>query len=298
MRYSENTMRTSYSAIETYKQCPQKYKFQEIDRIKTPKSKEALFGTAIHSVLKFMFQKSPLFPTLDEVISYYRENWPLHEAFQAESKNDPLKIPITEDEEKAYFEEGVKMLRNFYEKNALWNFNIVDLESRFDILLEDPKTGKTHVLAGIIDRIDKNHDEYEIIDYKTSKRMPSQDGVHANLQLSLYSLGIQKRWPHITPDDIKLSLYFLKHGEKLSTKADAGKTEATKKDILGTIREIEARSDEKKDFEPMPSALCNWCAYKPICPAWKHKYRSANKELGIANQEEMNQLLKDPFLQI
>jgi len=288
-------MRTSYSAIETYKQCPQKYKFQEIDRIKTPKSREALFGTAIHSALKFMFQKSPLFSTLDEVVSYYRENWPAREAFQADSKNDPLKMPWTEADEKAYFEEGVKMLRRFYEKNAPWNFNIVDLESRFDILIEDEKTGKTHILAGIIDRIDKNQDEYEIIDYKTAKRMPAQADVDKNLQLSLYSLGIQKRWPHINPEDIKLTLYFVKHGEKLSTTATSEKTEATKKEILETIRGIETRLDEKKEFEPMPSPLCNWCAFKPICPAWKHLYRNTNKESGIANQDEADVVLKEFF---
>ena len=288
-------MRTSYSAIETYKQCPQKYKFQEIDRIKAPKSREALFGTAIHSALKFMFQKSPLFPTLDEVVSYYRENWPSRDAFQADSKNDPLKMPWTEADEKAYFEEGVKMIRRFYEKNAPWNFSIVDLESRFDILIEDEKTGKTHILAGIIDRIDKNQDEYEIIDYKTAKRMPSQADVDKNLQLSLYSLGIQKRWPHINPEDIKLTLYFVKHGEKLSTTATREKTEATKKEILETIRGIETRLDEKKEFEPMPSPLCNWCAFKPICPAWKHLYRNTNKESGIANQDEADVVLKEFF---
>ncbi len=287
-------MRTSYSAIETYKQCPQKYKFQELDRIKTPKSKEALFGTAIHSALKFMFQKSPLFPTLDEVISHFRENWPSREAFQADSKNDLLKMPITEAEEKAYFEDGIKMLRRFYEKNAPWNFNVVDLESRFDILLEDEKTGKTHVLAGIIDRIDKNNDEYEIIDYKTAKRMPSQADVDKNLQLSLYSLGIQKRWPHIDPEDIKLTLYFVKHTEKLSTTATREKTEATKKEILETIRDIEARIEEKKDFEPMPSALCNWCAFKPICPAWKHLYRNSKSQI-TNSKEEVDTILKEFF---
>ena len=293
--YHVYIMRTSYSAIETYKQCPQKYKFQEIDRIKAPKSREALFGTAIHSALKFMFQKSPLFPTLDEVVSYYRENWPSATAFQADSKNDPLKMPWTEADEKAYFEEGIKMLRRFYEKNAPWNFNIVDLESRFDILIEDEKTGKTHILAGIIDRIDKNQDEYEIIDYKTAKRMPSQVDVDKNLQLSLYSLGLQKRWPHVKAEDIKLTLYFVKHGEKLSTTATSEKTEATKAEIIGTIRDIETRLDEKKEFEPMPSPLCNWCAFKPMCPAWKHLYRNTNNESGIANKDEADVVLKEFF---
>ncbi|TSC78440.1 MAG: Uncharacterized protein G01um101433_247 [Parcubacteria group bacterium Gr01-1014_33] len=279
-------MRTSYSAIETYLQCPQKYKFQEIDKIRKPKSREAIFGTLVHSTLKFMFQKDPLFPTLDEVVAYFRAHWPLPEVFEQESKNDPLKHGWTEEEQKIYFEEGVRMLKKFYEKNAPWNFSVVDVESRFEAVIADEKTGETHILAGIIDRIDKRADgSYEIIDYKTSKRMPSQDAVDKNLQLSLYSLGLQKRWPHITPEMITLSLYFLKHGEKLSTQSTAETTEKTKAHILGTISEIQERIAEKKEFEPMPSPLCDWCAYKPICPAWRHLYRKSQSADGTSREE-------------
>lgn len=295
-------MRTSYSAIDTYLQCPQKYKFQEIDRIRAPKGREAIFGTLIHQTLKFMFKRDPLFPTLDEVIGYFRENWPPKEVFEQESKNDPLKRPWTEEEEKAYFEEGVRMLKKFYEKNAPWNFTVVDLESRFEVALTDEKTGETHILAGIIDRIDKLPDDqlghgvskYEIIDYKTSKRMPSQDELDRDLQLSLYSLGIQKRWPHLRPEDIKLSLYFLKHGEKLSTSPTAETTEKTKKHILKTIAEIQERIRSGKEFEPVPSALCNWCAYRPLCPAWKHLY-GKSQITNPKSQNEIEPIIKEYF---
>ena len=287
-------MRTSYSSIGTYLQCPQKFKFQEIDRIRAPKGREAIFGSLIHSTLKFMFKRDPLFPTLDEVIAYFREHWPARDVFEAEAKHDPLKRAWTEEEEKAYFEEGVRMLKKFYEKNAPWNFTVVDLESRFEVVLVDDKTGETHILAGIIDRIDRTPDEkYEIIDYKTSKRMPSQDALDRDLQLSLYSLGLQKRWPHLNADDIKLSLYFLKHGEKLSTQATPETTERTKEHILNTIHEIQERLRTNKEFEPLPGPLCNWCAYRPICPAWKHLYR--NQESGVRSQEEVDAAIKEYF---
>lgn len=287
-------MRTSYSSIGTYLQCPQKYKFQEIDRIRAPKGREAIFGSLIHGTLKFMFSRDPLFPTLDEVVGYFREHWPAREIFEAESKNDPLKRPWTEEEEKAYFEEGTRMLKKFYEKNAPWNFTVVDLESRFEVALADEKTGETHILAGIIDRIDKTADgKYEIIDYKTSKRMPSQDSLNRDLQLSLYSLGLQKRWPHLTPDDIKLSLYFLKHGEKLSAQATEDTTERTKEQILKNINEIQTLTRSGKEFEPMPGPLCNWCAFRPICPAWKHLYQ--NQKLKIKNQNEIDAVIKEYF---
>lgn len=279
-------MRTSYSSIETYLQCPQKYKFQEIDKLRMPKSREAIFGTLVHSSLKFMFQRDPLFPTLEEVVAHFREHWPAREKYNEEAVHDFLKQPWSEEEEKTYFEEGVRMLKKFYEKNAPWNFLIVDLESRFEVVLEDEKTGVSHVLAGVIDRIDKISDgKYEIIDYKTSKRMPSQEALNNNLQLSLYSLGLQKRWPHLQEDDIRLSLYFLKHGEKLSTKPTHDTTVKTKAHVLKSIREIEKRHQEGKEFEPMPGPLCNWCSFRPMCPAWRHLYRTTTQDAEKSPEE-------------
>jgi hypothetical protein len=134
-------MRTSYSSIETYLQCPQRYKFQEIDRIRVPKSKEAIFGTLIHETLKFTFERNPLYPTLDEVIAHFRAHWPSRDTLNAESKHDPLKQEWGEDEEKIYFNEGVRMLKRFYEKNAPWNYHVIDLESHFEVTLQDEKTG-------------------------------------------------------------------------------------------------------------------------------------------------------------
>lgn len=293
--YIENTMRTSYSAIDTYLQCPQRYKFQEIDCIRVPKSREALFGTLVHETLVYMFRHDPLFPTLEEVTGYFREHWPSAEEFNTESAHDPLKRPWSDEEIKRYYEEGVRMLKNFYEKNAPWNLTVIDLESRFEVVLADEKTGETHILAGIMDRIDKTPDGiYEIIDYKTGRRMPSQDSINDNLQLSLYSLGLQKRWPHIKPEEISLSLYFLRHGEKLTTKATAEMTEKTKNHALATIQEIQTHIRSGKTFEPMPGPLCDWCNFRPLCPAWKHLYK--NQKSNIKNQNELDEAIKEFFV--
>ena len=240
-----------------------------------------------------MFQRDPLFPTLDEVVAHFRSHWPTKEILAKESLHDTLKYPWTDDEEKIYFEEGVRMLKKFYEKNAPWNFSVIDLESRFSISLTDEKTGNVHILAGIIDRIDKQADgSYEIIDYKTAKRMPSQQGIDENLQLSLYALGLQNRWPHLKAEDIKLSLYFLRHSEKLSTNPSQETIEKTKKRILSAINEIETRMREEKPFEPLPGPLCNWCGYRPLCPAWKHLYRKQNLAL---TKEEIDTKITEYF---
>lgn len=275
-------MRTSYSALETYKLCPQKYKFQDIDRIPAKKSKAALFGTLVHSTLKYMFTPGPLFPTLDEVLNFFRENFPPQE-----------KMDASPEEKVLYLESGERMLKNFYSKNAPWTAAIVDLESKFEVLIEDPKRKETHVLAGRIDRIDKTDAGYEVIDYKTSRRMPSQDAVDRDLQMSIYSLGLQKRWPHVKPNEITLSLYFLKHGEKLSTTRTPEATEATAQDVLNTISEVQQKLSTGERFEPKPGPHCDWCPYKPICPAWRHLYRK--QEAGSMKQEEVDAALKEYF---
>ena len=258
-------MRTSYSALETYKLCPQKYQFQEIDRIRAKKSKAAVFGTHIHTTLRYLFSQDPLFPTLDEVLDYFRANWPPAEKFD-----------VSAEEKRLYQESGERIIRNFYAKNAPWNFAVVDLESHFEVLIEDARRRETHVLAGRIDRIDKVGDGFEVIDYKTSRTLPSQAKVDGDLQMSIYALGLQRRWPHVAPETITLSLYFLKHGEKLSTKRTADANAATQEDVLRTISEIQRKQETGERFEPVPGPHCGFCPYKPICPAWRHLYRNAD----------------------
>jgi hypothetical protein len=41
--------------------------------------------------------------------------------------------------------------------------------------------------------------------------------------------------------------------------------------VLAKIREIEAQSS----FPAKTSALCDWCDYKPLCPAWKHLFQTS-----------------------
>lgn len=242
-------MRTSYSALNTFKNCRLKYKFQEIDKIKTPKSKEAVFGTIVHSALKFLHTPRPIPPTIEDVLEYYNNLW------NSEVYED-------KQEEMAVLSNGVRILEDYYTKNNPKNFNIIDLETRFNLDIENI------TLAGIIDRIDKLNDgSFEIIDYKTSKKLPSQQEVDDDFQLSIYNMAITNRWPKLD-QPIKLSLYFLKHGLKLSSFRTPEQIAQTKQIVLDIIKEI-----EKGDFTPMPNALCDWCGYQEHCPMFKHKFK-------------------------
>jgi len=265
-------IKTSYSALDTFKQCPLKYKFQVVDKIKAPKLKEAVFGNKIHSALQFFHSKQPVSPTLDELLNYLKENWP---ASPDASRGGQSDVFGDEQTDMIYFSEAVKILKNYFEKYSriLEKPIVLGTETRFEVLLESPKAqNEKCLLAGIVDRIDKTNDgKLEIIDYKTTKKLPSQEDVNNSLQLSLYCLGIINRWPQFVKsgiENIKLSLYYLKHQETITTHRTKEQLNHLREriwDILYTI--------EKSKFEPIPSALCDWCGYKKICPMWKHLYK-------------------------
>jgi len=276
-------MRISYSSLENFKQCPLKYKLSNIDKIKEPKSKEAIFGTYIHKVLKWFYQKDPNFPTLDVLLEYYRDYWPQKtEGF--EWKNS--------EEEKSYFKEGIRMLEEFYNKNIPHKRSILDLETRFEVVIDenpDKPNGK-HILTGVIDRIDKLPDgTLEIIDYKTGKRMPSQRALDKNNQLSLYAIGLKSRWPRVKIKDLKLSLYFLKFNEKINTTRTDKDLEEAKNKIVNLIHKI-----EKSNFEPHSSVLCGWCGYRNICPTWRHFYE--NEEDQHLNNVDIKKTIDEYFV--
>lgn len=283
-------MRTSYSALSTFKQCPKRYQFKVLDKVKEPKTKEQAFGTLIHDCLHFMFQHDPLFPTLDQVLEHYYENFP---SDGPQERGSPAS-GWQESEAEIYKKQGETMLRKFYAKNQPWNFVVLDLESRFEVTLEDAKNGAVHILAGIMDRIDKLPDgQIEIIDYKTQKRIPPQASIDKDLQLSIYAMGLKKRWPHVEAGKIKLSLQFLKHDEKLTTTRSEDDLKKTETEVLEMIQEIESRAAAGHDFEPKVSPLCDFCGYKPLCPAWKHLYKNIKSE--AIDGAKISEVIKEYF---
>lgn len=268
-------IKTSYSALDTFKQCPLKYKFQQIDKIRAPKIKEAIFGNKIHKALQYFHSTQPVSPTLDEFLNYLKEIW----------ESEPFQ---DEQEDMIYFSEAIKILKNYHDHylKIKDEFTVLDTETRFEALLESPENKEQKcLLTGIIDRIDKNKNGIELIDYKTTKRLPPQQEIDNNLQLSLYCLGLINRWPQFAkqgPENIKLTFCYLKHQETISTKRTKEQLDNVKEKIWEKLAEI-----KKSDFKPIPSPLCGWCGYKNLCPMWKHKFSKKvdDKEMQNAINE-------------
>ncbi|MCX6762456.1 MAG: PD-(D/E)XK nuclease family protein [Candidatus Moranbacteria bacterium] len=215
-------------------------------------------------------------PTPDQALDFFSKNW-------------NAEVFADEFEERAAFSQGVAMIQDNYKKNDPAKINIIDLESRFQI--EVGKEGEKHIVSGIIDRIDKTEDGYEIIDYKTTRKLPSQEKVDNDLQLSIYLAAFLKRYPKETEnlEKIKVSLYYLKHGVKLSSQRSLEQVRQSEEFMLDLIDQVGASK-----FEPTLSGLCDWCGYQNICPMWKHKFKKEEqKDIDSAKIIEEYIALKD-----
>jgi RecB family exonuclease len=108
--------------------------------------------------MKYIHTPSLLAPNMEQALDYFSKGW-------------NSEVYENEMEERAAFTQGVTIIQNYLSHNKPADNVIVDLESRFAIEIGDDKIGK-HIVSGIVDRIDKTEDGYEIIDYKTTRKMP------------------------------------------------------------------------------------------------------------------------------
>lgn len=122
---------------------------------------------------------------------------------------------------------------------------------------------------------------YEIVDYKTSVFMPSQDEIDNNIQLALYDLAfmeasdLRKFWiPNHPPKNILLTMHFLRHGSKgvIQTSIDVEARQRNKKYFLDTFEQMSQFN--KQDFTATLSVLCPYCAYCSTCDKYQNVLNS------------------------
>lgn len=267
----------SYSKISTFEQCPLKYKFRYIDKIYIiERSIESFLGEVVHSTLEWLYLsvKKNILPSIDEMISYYDEQW---------SRNYNKKIiSITYDKTPDfYYNKGIKFLIDYYLEQKPFNDNTIDVEKEIFTTLDNEGRYKIH---GYIDRLSYNADtkEYTIHDYKTSDSAPSQEKIENDRQLSLYSIAVKELFGK--DKEVLLIWHYLSYKKRILSRRTNGQLENIKKQIMNIIDKIETT----EEFPPKVSRLCDWCEYRRMCPAWGNSPPKFRKDV----QKEINEFEK------
>lgn len=258
--------RFSFSQLKAYETCPLQYKFAHILRIPTLGKPSFTFGQTIHRTLQHFYERvqvlnsvtqGDLFsvaaaipetairvPSCDELLEIYMQCWQ-DEWYNSKTQRD------------AYFDEGKRTLRAFYEQQQRNGWRVPRLLERdFTIRINQV------TVRGRIDRIDQTVERgLAIIDYKTGKPKTELD-TDDREQLYLYQIAAEEV-PELRAlgPVVSLTFYYLENGTEQSFTGAPAALERYKQKILTTVQRIAAR-----DFAPDPNPFkCRSCDFRDIC---------------------------------
>ena len=284
-------MRYSHSKISTFETCQLQYKYRYIDRLPVTLGPgiEAFMGIRVHDALEKLYRdlRMARLLELDELLASYQSGWKEH-------WNDNIRVVKKEYSPDDYREKGARCIEDYYRRYSPFDQGrTIGIEERIRVEL-----GPDRFLTGFIDRLDLAGDGiYEIHDYKTSNRLPTQQQADRDRQLALYQMDIQHRW-----DDVK-KVILVWHYLVFDREIRSVRAPSDQEKLLAKINKIIDRIESTTEFEPKEGAICNWCDFQNICPLWKHKFhlgelppREFGKDDGLNLIDQYGALLDEEQL--
>ncbi|MEZ5115134.1 MAG: PD-(D/E)XK nuclease family protein [Candidatus Nanopelagicales bacterium] len=131
----------------------------------------------------------------------------------------------------------------------------------------------TAVLAlnGRVDRIDRRGDALVVVDYKTGRRVPTEDDVRGSLALAAYAAAVRRT---LKRPCTRVELHHVPSGVRVGwehTDASLARHLGRMDDIAEEAAAAERawREDPDRDitaFEARTGVLCGWCDLRDHCP--------------------------------
>jgi RecB family exonuclease len=244
----QGRLRLSFTRIDTFGNCPRKFRYQYVDALPTQPAPQLSFGTSIHAVLEWLYdRKHPELPSLDETLAALFERW-----------DTTGYADVPREEQLAAYTHARDVIARFHARVLSEGFRLpAAVEAWFELPFDDDV-----VVVGAIDRIDAHPDgSLHIIDYKTNRRAKSRQQVASSLQLSIYALATRML---LGRDPATVALDFVVPGVRVEVDRDELDLGAVAAKVAEVARLVRAREDR-----PTPNRLCDWCDFRSICPEWR-----------------------------
>ncbi|MHB8439114.1 MAG: RecB family exonuclease [Acidimicrobiales bacterium] len=244
----------SPSKIASFKDCALAFRFNAIDRIPEPPTIHTAKGTLVHRALERLYwfhepgTRSPAVASHELALAWD----------ELVSGTELDELGLTDAQRQALLDDAGALVENYLRLEDPDSVRAVGTE----LTLEAEVDG-VH-LRGIIDRLDLTPEgDFVVVDYKTG-RLPSLQQEQSRFGgVQFYALlceAVLGRRP------VSVRLLYLR--EPLCIEADP--SEQALRGLrrrTGAIWHAIERACETEDFRPKPSALCNWCSYRALCPA-------------------------------
>ncbi|MGA9528038.1 MAG: ATP-dependent DNA helicase [Terriglobales bacterium] len=232
----------SASAIDTYEQCPLRFKLERDWNLPRDVPASLHYGAAMHRVLH----------TFYDAQRYGREigDEQLIENFRADLATAGI---ADRYQYELYLRQGREQLTQFLEwARASVRPEVLQTEQKFDLPIAGTK------LTGRVDRMDQMAEGVAIVDYKTG-RPKTQEEADKSLQLSLYALAAKEAWGLRVA---RLIFHNLEDNSVVETTRDEADLQAAKIKVRAAAENI-----AKGEFPAKPGYQCSFCPYRNLCPA-------------------------------
>jgi RecB family exonuclease len=285
--------RFSHSRLRTFRQCPQQYKFQYIDKISVPKrvTADIWLGTSVHSVLHILYERGNdgVVIPLETVLARFRKEWEGDAIRFVEVRGEYLAVDD-------YIRNGEKMLSDHYATYQPFCPGTL-LGAEATITFPIPNSDNT--IMARVDRYWKRDDGVvEICDYKTGKRLPSVDDPDFVSQMGIYQLAIKSRHPQF--ESIEVAQCMLKHNEVVRTRLSEDAIDMLVENIRNDIAAIQT-AERVDNFPANEGGYCSYCQYFELCPAKRHRRLMEDEtvqDTGGASLIEQASRIADQFIDI
>jgi len=167
----------TYSALNTFRNCPRKYKNRYLDNLRPRERAEALsFGSVIHTAIELWYRSSNTESRLRDVLAY------IDDAFENRVVDSNLMVQ---------WHLATAMIRGYAERYATEEFEVVEVEKEFVGEIRNPDTGRqsqTFRIAGKVDGIVRCHDGLYLLEHKTALTVDASylDKLWTDTQIALY----------------------------------------------------------------------------------------------------------------
>ncbi|MFO7928711.1 MAG: ATP-dependent DNA helicase [Candidatus Humimicrobiaceae bacterium] len=234
----------SYSDLETYRECPLKYKYSRLFYLKAEESMSLVVGKAYHKIIQNFFSKGLFdWENLKEIIETIFRNI----EFEFKASREELKKKAIED--------FSNFFNNFMPENPSNSIN----EKPFHFKLDG------EVIKGRIDQINFSNNQIELVDYKSSATGYTSNDLTDEIQLKVYRMAskLSKDLNFLKNGNIKLKYICLGDDKKTVFEVPSGTYDENdlRKRIKLIIKDIKG-----ENFNPQKGYLsCFNCDYKILC---------------------------------
>jgi hypothetical protein len=173
----------TFSALNTFRNCPRKYKLRYVDCLRPREKAETLsFGGVVHGGIELWYRLVGDADRLNKVLAYVDSQFPNRAG---------------DEREKSHWQLARGMLSGYAACYASEDFEVVEIEKPFTGEIRNPDTGRpsqTFLMAGKADAIVRRADGLYLLEHKTAAMIDANylDKLWTDTQIALYSYYLRQ----------------------------------------------------------------------------------------------------------